>query len=139
MRLHKLLDDAHARIVRVEADAEQLRSELALRLGQPAVSMPRHAELIGRSVSAALHCPGVLLRTALGAHSDMRVGFTLQPASTDIRVLQAQLSSFLASQLDGRSPILSHSRPTVTVELLVRVASGGAPSDRTNQRSAGLV
>ena len=75
MRLHKLLDDAHARIVRVEADAEQLRSELALRLGQPAVSMPRHAELIGRSVSAAMHCPGVLLRTALGAHSDMRVGF----------------------------------------------------------------
>ena len=137
MRLHKLLDDAHARIVRVEADAEQLRSELALRLGPPAVSMPRHAELIGRSVSAAMHCPGVLLRTALGAHSDMRVGFTLQPASTDIRVLQAQLSSFLASQLDGRSPILSHSRPTVTAELLVRVASGGAPSDRTNQRSAG--
>jgi hypothetical protein len=33
----------------------------------------------------------------------MRVGFTLQPASTDQRVLEAQLSSFLASQLDGRS------------------------------------
>ena len=65
VRLHKLLDDAHARIVRVEADAEQLRSELALSLlGQPTVSMPRHAELIGRSVSAAaalgvlLYCTG---------------------------------------------------------------------------------
>ena len=65
VRLHKLLDNAHARIVRVEAEAEQLRSELALSLlGQPTVSMPRHAELIGRSVSAAaalgvlLYCTG---------------------------------------------------------------------------------